>query len=102
MSLTKRLVSVARMPFAHVLPNSFFDVRRSLRFPIFGRKKRVVNIGGTELASSSNDDLVSLLIPLQNRAGSNPKLLANLCRYGDLPLRRKPGLSDCHTFHITL
>src|SRR5271155_963699 len=82
---TKTLVSTARMPLADVLSNPLFHIRRSL-FCRSLREERLVYVIRRVPPCSANYDLVILLLPFEDGAGSHAEFLANLDRYGDLAL----------------
>ncbi len=52
-------------------------------------EERTVHLFRAVPPCSAHDHLIVLLVPLQNRPGSDAQTLANLRRYGYLPLRRE-------------
>ena len=63
-------------------------------------EERTVHLCGAVPPCSAHDHLIILLVPLQNRPGTDAQTLTNLRRYGYLALRRELGFCDCH--HFTL
>ena len=52
-------------------------------------------------AEPTNHDLLTLIVPLQDRAWADAKLPANVGRYRDLPLCGELRTSDWHGRYIT-
>jgi len=59
----------------------------------------IVNIGRTESRGAADDDRVTFLFPLQNRAGTDAEFSPDIHGYGDLSLSRELRLRDGHDLY---
>src|SRR5579883_2002413 len=95
MRRTTAFVSIARMPLADIGPYRRFHVAAAPLAAPFG-KKRLIHIFRAVSPRAADDDLVTLLVPFQDGARTDAKLLANLRRHGNLPLRGEPRVGNSH------
>jgi hypothetical protein len=88
------------MPLSNVFSNTGFCVWPDVSLQVFW-EKRLMNCGGAEAASSANDHVAVLVVPLDCGSRTQPKFLAHFGGNGYLSLRGNLGFSDRHAFHIT-
>src|SRR5262245_12585110 len=88
MSRTSTLVSTARTPSSHPLPDALFHLgdRPPLRRPV--RKDRFVQILGRVATRPSNDDVFAVFIPLEDRARADAEPSPDFQGHRDLTLSR--------------
>src|SRR6266542_1208285 len=79
---TSTFVSAARMAPLDVPPHTLFHLG-DRPGPGRPRKQRLMNLGRGERARATDNDLLAILVPLQDRARPDTELLPDLGRHGD-------------------
>jgi hypothetical protein len=84
------------MTIPDALPDTSFHVIDRPRFRRLLGEQRTMDILGREPGRPPHDDVLSILVPLQDRARADAKPLTNTGGHRYLPLRRELRVSDCH------
>jgi hypothetical protein len=92
-------VSTACTPLPHVGTTTFLQLRESAWSGGFDREKRSMYILKTVLTATSDDDLITLFIPLQNGARTNSEPASHLGWNGNLPLGGEFRDGERHSPH---
>jgi hypothetical protein len=58
-----------------------------------------MDIVGTKAAGATDNHLTAIFLPFQDGARADAKLAPYIRGDGNLPLRRKLGVRDCHTLY---
>src|ERR1035441_9874625 len=58
-----------------------------------------MDVRGTEAAGTADNDPAAIFFPFQDGARADAELSANVHGDGNLPLRGKLGVRDCHTLY---
>src|SRR5262245_36007511 len=96
-SLQTILVSTARMLFANVAGDAFFELLQCTALGRTVRKQSFVNIVESVFALAPDDDSVALFVPLDDGARYESQPFPHLSRDGDLSLRGQFRFGDGHT-----
>ena len=94
-SLTRTLVSTARMSASQVRSDALVHVVRPMRIGRRG-KQGIMDIPRGVLRRPPDDHLIAPLVPLDGRTRGQSQLLPNARRYRYLALRRDSGFGPFH------
>src|ERR1035437_8843217 len=96
---TRTLVSTARMPLPHVLPNPLFQLSDASRFRSLG-KQLPMNLLRAESTRPPDHDSFAVLVPFQNGTGANFQLPPHLRGNRYLSLRSHLRLCEHHASSV--
>src|SRR5690348_4653915 len=96
---TRTFVSIARIPVSHALPDALLHLVEGA--PLRRRlwKYSPVDLFGRKSSRTPDHNLVSPLVPFQNRSRSNAQFPPHVGRDRNLPLSRDLRVCECHILH---